>query len=919
VLGSAGWSGESYSALAHPAPVPYVLPMSDPIQRLRTALVDRYAIERQLGVGGMATVYLARDAKLDRQVALKVLRPELAAVLGTERFLSEIRVMAQLQHPHILPLHASGQAAGLIYYVMPYVEGESLRDRLTGEKQLAIEEALEITRVVASALDYAHRHDVVHRDIKPENILLPDGQAVVADFGIALALSAAAGNRLTETGLSLGTPQYMSPEQATGDRLIDHRSDIYSLACVLYEMLAGEPPHTGPTVQSVIAKVVTDRPRRLSTLRASVPPHVEAAVHKALAKIPADRFTTVAQFAEALARPGSVPLLGADDALAGTMPERVWRRLTSPRVIPWAVVAIAVVVAGWGWLRSVAVPPRPVARFVLTLPTEAGFRDGGGVRMALSPDGARLVYIGGTPGAEQLYLRSLDRLTPIPMADTRGAYHPFFSPDGKSLGFLAGDKIRRISLEGGAPTTVCSVPGGPASASWTTGNVIVFSTGAGSGLWQVSADGGEPTLVARADTAHGEAYRWPEALPGGRAVLFTVRDSSGFHLAAVWLATGAVVALGQAGTNPHFVAPGYLLFARLDGSLLAAPFDPQSLGITGPALPVAEGVNVGTGGATRLGVSASGNFVYQAARVLDNLPVFVDRSGRATVVPVPPQTFYSARLSPDARSIVFDIGPSGPGAAGDIWVYNLVRSTLGRLTFDSISFRPVWTPDGRRVAFARLRQGYTKLDVWWTAADRSDSAERLVDSDPQQIPATFTPDGRALVYEQGSPARPETGLDIWVLPLVGERTPRPYLRSPFDEVGPAVSPDGRWLAYSSDESGQSEVYVRAFPVPGARIQISSGGGRAPRWSPDGRELFYRDDDSLVAVGVSLAPTLRVGSRRALFAIEPYLVGGPRSGGGYDVHPDGRRFLMIRQGSATRDLIVVLNWFDQLRGGRRRPT
>src|SRR5881296_3176087 len=292
--------------------------MPDPFAQLAAALAEQYTIEREAGVGGMATVYVARDLKHDRHVALKVLRPDLAALLGVERFLSEIRVTAHLHHPHILPLFDSGQAGGLVYYVMPHVEGESLRQRLEREKQLPLETAIEITRAVASALDYAHRHGVIHRDIKPENILFQDGEAVVADFGIALALTAAAGSRLTETGLSLGTPQYMSPEQATGDRLIDARSDIYSLAAVLYELLAGEPPHTGPTVQSVIAKVVTARPRPLQQLRESVPPHVEAAVLKALAKLPADRFQTAAQFVDALARPGwgGVPATTAPDVAA---------------------------------------------------------------------------------------------------------------------------------------------------------------------------------------------------------------------------------------------------------------------------------------------------------------------------------------------------------------------------------------------------------------------------------------------------------------------------------------------------------------------------------------------------------------------------------------------------------------------------
>src|SRR2546428_2871533 len=354
--------------------------MSDALERLGAALAERYAIERQIGAGGMATVYLARDLKHDRAVALKVLRPELAAVLGIERFLSEIRVTAHLQHPHILPLFDSGQVGGLIYYVMPHVEGESLRRRLEREKQLPIEEAVRLASGIASALDYAHRHGVIHRDIKPENILFQDGQAVVADFGIALALSAAAGSRLTETGLSLGTPQYMSPEQATGDRLIDARSAIHSLASVLYEMLAGEPPHTGPTVQSVIAKVLTDRPRPLRQLRESVPPHVEAAVLKALAKVPADRFQTAAEFVDALARP----------AWALATPGRLGRPALRD-VAPWAVAGLATGLALWVSLRPRPEPPaRPVARFTLALPLSAPLAEAGPAR-ALFPDGSRIV------------------------------------------------------------------------------------------------------------------------------------------------------------------------------------------------------------------------------------------------------------------------------------------------------------------------------------------------------------------------------------------------------------------------------------------------------------------------------------------------------------------------------------------------
>src|SRR5213594_2356355 len=385
--------------------------MTDPLAALLATLAQHYTIERQAGVGGMATVYVARDLKHDRHVALKVLKPELAALLGVERFLSEIRVTAHLQHPHILPLFDSGQAGGLIYYVMPHVEGESLRHRLEREKHLPIEEGVGLASSVASALDYAHRHGVIHRDIKPENILFQDGEAVVADFGIALALSAAAGSRLTETGLSLGTPQYMSPEQATGDRVIDARSDIYSLSAVLYEMLAGEPPHTGPTVQSVIAKVVTDRPRPLRQLRESVPPHVEAAVLKALAKVPADRFQTAAEFVDALARPGWALTTTAPD-VAAAAPGRLGRRAMRD-VAPWAVAGLATGLALWVSLRARPEPPaRPVARFTLVLPPSAPLAEAGPT-VALSPDGSRIVYVSSGATGNQLFSRKLDQLEPV--------------------------------------------------------------------------------------------------------------------------------------------------------------------------------------------------------------------------------------------------------------------------------------------------------------------------------------------------------------------------------------------------------------------------------------------------------------------------------------------------------------------------
>src|SRR5213592_4498399 len=532
--------------------------MSDALERLGAALAEHYTIEREIGAGGMATVYLARDLKHDRKVALKVLRPELAAVLGIERFLSEIRVTAHLQHPHILPLFDSGQAGGLIYYVMPHVEGESLRHRLEREKHLPIEEAVALASGVASALDYAHRHGVIHRDIKPENILFQDGEAVVADFGIALALSAAAGSRLTETGLSLGTPQYMSPEQATGDRLIDARSDIYSLASVLYEMLAGEPPHTGPTVQSVIAKVLTDRPRPLRQLRQSVPPHVEAAVLKALAKVPADRFQTAAQFVDALARPGWAAALATPGRFG---------RVAARDVAPWAVAGVATGFALWAWLRPRPEPlARPVARFTLALPPSAPLAEAGPT-VALSPDGSRIVYVRSGATGNQLFSRKLDQLEPVLLAGTQTVRSPFFSPDGRWVAYFSSGKLYKLLLGGGQATTVADAPGLAFGATWGSTDTIVFRSD--SGLMAVPAAGGEPRLLLKSDTSRGETYSFPHYLPGAKALLFQIRSRGVDRLGALTLATGKLTRFEQTGSNPQYVSSGHVVLATRTGRLLA--------------------------------------------------------------------------------------------------------------------------------------------------------------------------------------------------------------------------------------------------------------------------------------------------------------------------------------------------------------
>ena len=460
--------------------------MTDPTTRLAAALADRYTIERELGQGGMATVYLARDLKHDRQVALKVLKPELAAVLGGERFVVEIKTTAALQHPHILPLFDSGTADSFLYYVMPYIQGETLRDKLNRETQLGIDEAVRITTEVADALDYAHRHGVIHRDIKPENILLHDGRPMVADFGIALALSAAAGGRMTETGLSLGTPHYMSPEQATAEKELTSRSDVYSLGCVLYEMLTGNPPHTGASVQQIIMKIVTEDAAPVTRLRKAVPANVAAAVAEALEKLPADRFESAKAFADALRNPGFT--LAGTAAVAAAGPRL---RRSAPFIAVSAVALVATALAAWGWLRPAPLPT--VSRFRITLmphPIEPGLI---GSRSTLSPDGATIVFADSNSEGRGLFIKTADRADAVLLAGTEGAFAPAISPDGQWIAFVADSKLRKVPFAGGSPVTVGdSAPNGtslPASVAWLDNGTILY-TNSGFGLSIVGQNGG---------------------------------------------------------------------------------------------------------------------------------------------------------------------------------------------------------------------------------------------------------------------------------------------------------------------------------------------------------------------------------------------------------------------------------------------
>ncbi|MEJ2218514.1 MAG: protein kinase, partial [Gemmatimonadota bacterium] len=630
--------------------------MTDFTERLQTAVVDRYRIERRLGEGGMATVYLAHDLKHDRPVALKVLRPELAAVIGAERFLAEIRTTANLQHPNILPLFDSGDADGQLFYVMPYVEGESLRERLEREKQLPVEDAVKMGVEVASALDYAHRQGVVHRDIKPENILLHDGRALVADFGIALALSTAGGSRMTETGMSVGTPAYMSPEQAMGGHEVTGRSDVYALGATLYEALVGEPPFTGPTAQAIIARLVTEDPRPLVSQRKTVPAHVEAAVLTALERLPADRFATAAEFGEALEGRLKVPA-HAGHASAASSPgrRRTLVELSGRGVLLIFVGALALVaVAAWGWLRP---GPQPLASRQTIKLGSVDFPSGIALGTAIAPDGSAIVFPDSVGNAPQLWIKERGELDPrvlVKMSSMTIPPGPAFSPDGKWIVYTDG-KPKKIARTGGAPIAL-SDSGAAYGAAWLDDGTIAFIGSNGDGLYTTTAEGA-PTkrlkLVAGADSVAGPLLR-VAPIPGADAVLLGVGPPYNGEV-AVDLATGVEHPLTRGGIGAWIVPGGDVVYAQANGALFAAPFDMHGLALAGAPVSVVDQVRMTTGMADA-NMGAGGTLLYIQGSTTNDAArqqlVSVGRDGTVT----PLDTAWTVILGQNGGA---DLSPDG--------------------------------------------------------------------------------------------------------------------------------------------------------------------------------------------------------------------------------------------------------------------
>ncbi|MGK2963960.1 MAG: protein kinase domain-containing protein [Gemmatimonadaceae bacterium] len=876
--------------------------MTDVLARLEKAVADRYSVTGQLGQGGMATVYLAEDVRHHRKVAIKVLHPELSAVLGGERFLKEIELTANLQHPHILPLFDSGTAEGLLYYVMPYVDGETLRERLTRERQLPIPDAVRIASDVADALEYAHKRGVVHRDIKPENILLQDGRPLVADFGIALAVQQAGGERMTQTGLSLGTPQYMSPEQATGEREIDARSDIYSLGAVTYEMLTGEPPFSGPTSQAIVAKVITTDPGSIAARRKSVPAHVEDAVLTALEKVPADRFGSAAEFARALAEPGRSTQRTAA-ATRSRSPR--WPR-QNLRALGGAVVGALIVGGIAGWMGR---GPAPVQeKFSFVIRADSGERLATACcssSVAISPDGRRIVYNVIVGSTAMLVTRRLDEVEAHPIPGTESGRNPTFSPDGEWIAFQQGAEatrdfpLKKVPVGGGAPAMIAALPAGLNGLTWMPDGNIVFSMvpPAAQGLFRVSADGGTPEQFARPDSSAGETnYRLPSRIPGSDVILFNIQSGGVLSTGSVMAAltpSGRVIKLPQ-GSSPRW-SNGFILFTSVDGSLKARRYDPGDDKLSGPVTTLATGLGV-RGVPLDFDISENGNLIALGGNFQPSIRIGADENSARTL-PIRLNSlnhFDNPRFSPDGRSVSV---AAFMGGVHHLYLLDLAAGTSERVSSGKQVEFAEWARDGSELIYVT-----DNVTIVAQRPNRS-GGERTVWKGDGSIIGRFSPYGPWIAFVVRSESRDTGGSDLMLLNR-DSGTVRPYIASSFGENSPAISPDGKWLAYTSDETGREEVYVAAFPdATQGRHIVSNEGGSEPVWARNGDGLYYRATSrQVIKAGYSGGDRFTITSRTPM-----PLIGSEVSAAGanYDIDPSGREFVFaMTQAGQTRLLVTI---------------
>jgi serine/threonine-protein kinase len=884
-----------------------------------------YEVLSLLGAGGMGEVYRARDTRLDRSVAIKILPPHLSDDADLrQRFEREARAISSLNHPNICALYDVGRHEGTDFLVMELLEGDTLAQRLAG-KPLPLELVLSLGMQIADALDKVHRHGIVHRDLKPGNIMLTRSGAKLLDFGLAKATARASdvkpGAPLTQEGMIVGTFQYMSPEQMRGDA-VDSRSDVFSFGSVLYEMVTGRRPFSGDRAVEVASAVLEKDPEPIGAIRPSIPPALERAIGRCLAKDPEDRWQSARDLVLEL------KWIAGDTPRTAKVPGRSRLAWSAAAVLAVATLGAAV---GW-WHAAGHTPPRQRMQLSMQLPPGRILDRFRGGQPAVSPDGTRTVVIDmDSTGNYRLAMRSLDQDQFAPVPGTEGGGTPFFSPDGQWLGFFVGDKLKKMPIQGGAPVTLCDVGPVPGGASWGDDGTIVLSRNLAvpSGLDGVSSAGGAAAPVTRLDTEKGEvAHAWPQVLPRSRSVLFTTYVKSGSTLNGdgridvVSLDTGERKVLVPVGKFGRYLASGHLIYLR-GTTLWAVPFDLAGLAAHGAPQPVLEGVNgdAYTGG--DFACSDTGTLAFVSSSVNLTFPYsiwWLDAKGQTEPLHTPPGLYENPRFSPDGKHLAFEEALASSRA--DIWVKDLDRDSVSRLThLPGRNNWPLWTPDGKGLVFTSLAQPAEGL--YWTRADGSSSHLVLENKTDMPLACSFTPDGKRLAYYQASLDLGHN--EIWTAsfeadgerPVLGE--PELFTKSSSSEAMPVISPDGGWIAYLSPESGRDEVYVRRYPGPGGKTQVSSGGGTHPIWSLAEPKLYFLTSDWRImeveypATGDVFAPTKpRVWSEKRLA-----FLGGCYP---YDLSPDGKRFAVVLNPGADENpgfqpmdsVIVVLNFFDELR-------
>jgi serine/threonine-protein kinase len=902
-----------------------------------------YEIVSPIGAGGMGEVYRGLDTRLDRTVAIKVLSSHLSDNPDLkQRFEREARAISALQHPNICVLHDVGNDSGTDFLVMEFLEGETLHDRLK-RGPLPLDQFWKIAIEVADALDKAHRAGITHRDLKPGNIMLTKTGSKLLDFGLAkgsgAAFAATPGSSpsqsvfaaamtrsspaspLTSAGSIVGTVQYMAPEQIEG-READARSDIFAFGLVMYEMLTGVRAFEGKTQASIVASILALEPKPVRSLKADVPAPLERVVNHCLEKDPELRFQSAHDLKLQLQVISEIPAVTGESAALPTKP--LWRR-----ALPWAVAGAMTLALAAMLVALLRKPPSPepgVTRFEVDLGglSFAGTRAGS--RLAVSPDGRKIVLSLTRAGSQatQLYFRSMDNIEILPLPGTEGAAQPFFSSDSQWVGFSTDDKLKKVPLAGGVPVTLCvstSPTGGGVPATWADNGTILFMDGGK--LYRIPEGGGTPEKIAEPDQDKGERFGWVASLPGSRGVLLVVTSNNRFDVDVLSLETRKRERVVEGGSWPRYLPTGHILYAQYSssgettgftGGLLVVPFDLKKLARTGSPIPVLEGVYTASGGAGFYDVAADGMLVYNPGAptaAVRNL-AWVDRKGKIeSPLPAPTLAYHNPVLSPDgARAAV-----AVTGAAQDIQVYDLKRGTLQRLTFEGRNDDPVFTPDGARVIYSSSGGGSARPNLWWKPADGSGAAERLTTSDSFQFPNSVSSDGKLLAFTQ-SASGSRFELDLFVMPLDGDRKPQPFLKTPFSESIAKFSPDGKWIAYVSNETGKSEIYVLSYPGAGDKKPISTGGGSSPVWSRDGRQLYYHLADKIMAVDITTQPAFRAGTPRV---VAEGLRISSRSARNFDVAADGRILIAQSPEKAEEERAqfrVVQNFAAEVR--RRLP-